>query len=46
VPPVEPPVEVRVRLLPYVAVVGVMVMADWAIRETVIVTEFVEDVVK
>ena len=28
-PPVEPPVEVKVRLLPYVAVVVVIVIADW-----------------
>jgi hypothetical protein len=46
VPPVEPPVEVRVRSLPYVAFAGVIVMADCGMRETVIVTEFVEDVVK
>jgi hypothetical protein len=26
---VEPPVEVKVRLLPYVAVVVVIVIADW-----------------
>jgi len=35
VPPVEPPVEARVRFVPYVAVVVVMVMAAWAALEKV-----------
>jgi hypothetical protein len=37
VPPVEPPVETRVKLLPYVAAVVVIVIADWAALFTVTV---------
>jgi hypothetical protein len=37
VPPVEPPVDARVRLVPYVAVVVVIVIADWEALFTVTV---------